>query len=250
MNSASVKEECSIRSQVKWVKIICLDSIFAERISFHEVLHPSCACLRADYSSQLFKSYTSTRKKNMAAIQIAVSYAVGDSRRIVSKQETNHIKSQALFEWGTFTFVADNTSRSCICVDYSHSKENTHLYDLFEEYLLHLLHCYIRTCISYLNNLRIYMRMNKTDRPPSKFLLRELFAQRAMVYILYALHVKCEKRLLIKRCREYLFVREMHLYTIKFRENASIILSHTVYPSACLYNSEFSREEYPQRDSV
>lgn len=111
MNSASVKEERSIRSQVKWVKaIICLGSIFADGISFHELPHSNCAG-----HSQIILCNCSkviqAREKNMATIQIAISYADGDSRRIVSKQETNHIKSQALFERGTF--VTDNTSR-CI----------------------------------------------------------------------------------------------------------------------------------------
>lgn len=34
-----------------------------------------------------------------------------------------------------------------------------------------------------LNNLRIYMKMNKTDRPPFEFVQREPFAQRPMIYI-------------------------------------------------------------------
>lgn len=51
-----------------------------------------------------------------------------------------------------------------------------------------------------LNNLRIYMKMNKTDRPPFEFVQREPFAQRPMIYIyiLYYTALYCEKRLLIK----------------------------------------------------
>lgn len=102
-----------------------------------------------------------------------------DSKRIANKQEAYHTKNQALFECDAFTFVAGNTSCSCICgLRYSLSTENTHMFIQYLKstyYTITYMHTYTEHLL--LNTLYIYMKMNKTDCPPSRFAQREPFAQ-------------------------------------------------------------------------
>lgn len=96
----------------------------------------------------------------------------GDSKRIANKQEAAHIKNQALFEWGTFTFVTGNTSCSCICgLCYSLSKgKYSYVYTVYLRsiyYTITYMHTHTHRHIydiSYLNS-RTYLHENEWNGP-------------------------------------------------------------------------------------